>query len=233
MESDELIARGFWGPRQESPDQIADKLVAFFAALDDVVGETLRWSSSHLAGGLIAEPANALQAISEAFRRNTDAPYLGVTQAYDARGERIEDLSITMSVGGYSETSNVRNAFVLKWRGEDATAFAAPVLRQLVSVWDPDWAVVAPRPFMRALSEVQPVGTPEPKIGCLTYLSAGRGQALLGDMDKHLEKLDNGGVVIGSGEGDGLLSLDKATELARMLRLSAAFSPTPTSRSKL
>ncbi|MER7606823.1 Imm52 family immunity protein [Nocardioides sp. NPDC127503] len=230
---DELIARGFWGPRQEPPDQIADKLVAFLAALDDVVGETLRWSSLHLASRLIAEPANALQVISDAFHRNTDAPHLGVTQAYEARGERIEDFSITMTVGGYSETPNVRNTFVLKGRGEDAEALADPILRQLVSVWDPDWAAVAPRSIMRLLSEVHPVGEPGPKMGCLTYLSAGRAQALPSGMDKHLEKLDNGGVVIGSGEPDGFLSVEKVTEFAKVLRLSAAFSPTPTDRSKL
>lgn len=229
---DELIARGFWGPRQESPVQIADKLVAFLAALDDVVGEALRWSSPHLADGLIADPANALQVIEEAFRRNVDAPHLGVTQAYDARGEKTEDSSITMSVGGYSEAPNVRNAFVLTWRGEDAGVFADPILRQLISVWEPDWAAVGPRSFMRALSEVQPVGTPEPKIGCLTYLSVGRAQALPGGIDKYVERLDDGGVVLGSGEGDGFLSVDEATELAKMLRLSAAFSPTSTSRSR-
>ena len=215
---DELIARGFWGPRQESPDQIADKLVAFLAALDVVAGETLRWSSSRLPGKVIAEPAIALKVISDAFQRNTDAPHLGVTQAYDARGTRLEDVSITMTVGGYSDSPNVRNAFVLKWRGADVGALAGPILRRLVSVWDPYWAAVTSRTLMRAVAEVQPAGKPGPKVGHLTYLSAERAQALPGGLDdKQLETLDDGGIIIGSGEGDGFLSVEGATALQRRL----------------
>ena len=207
-----LIARGFWGPRYESPQQIADKLVAFLAALEEVVGETLPWSSARLPGSLIAEPANALKVISDAFHRNTDAPHLGVTQAYEARGTRLEDVSITMSVGGYSESPNVRNTFVLKWCGADVGALADPILRGVVSAWDPDWAAVASRSLMRALAEVRPAGKPGPKVGHLTYLSAGRAQALPGGLDdKQLETLDDGGVIIGSGEGDGFLSVEGAS----------------------
>jgi hypothetical protein len=51
-------------------------------------------------------------------------------------------------------------------------------------------------------------------------------------LERHLVKLDDGGVVIGSGEGSGFLSVEKAAELARDLGTSTAFSPTPTSRSK-
>lgn len=85
---EELIARGFWGPRQETPEQIADKLVAFVTSLDEVVGESIPWSSHSLPGQSIAEPTNALQLISEAFRENTDAPHLGIRQSYRASGER-------------------------------------------------------------------------------------------------------------------------------------------------
>ncbi|MEU0315098.1 hypothetical protein [Nocardioides sp. NPDC006273] len=213
-----LIARGFWGPRYEPPQQIADKVVAFLAALDGVVGETLPWSSARLPGSSIAEPANALRAISEAFQRNTDAPHLGVTQAYDARGKRVEDVSITTTVGGYSDSPNVRNAFVLKWRGADVGALAVPILRRLVSVRDPDWAAVTSRTLTRALAEVRPAGKPGPKVGHLTYLSAGRAQALPGGLDdKQLETLDDGGIIIGSGEGDGFLSVEGATALQRRL----------------
>lgn len=228
---EELIARGFWGPRQESPDRIADKLVAFVTGLDEVVGESVPWSSHRLPGKSIAEPANARQVISDAFRENTDAPHLGINQSYDAGGKRVKKFSIGLSAGGYSDSPNVRNAFIVKWRGADLAEFADPILRQLISVWDPDWAAVTSRSLLNALAEVQPAGKSGPKVGYLSYLSEGRAQALPGGMDEHLLKLDNGGVIIGSGESDGFLSVDKATEFARGLKHSAAFSPTPTSRS--
>ncbi len=229
---EELIARGFWGPRQETAEQVADELLAFIAGLDKVLGETIAWSSPALPGKPIGERDNALQAISDAFRENKDAPHVGISQAYRARANRIDTAAITMIVGGYSESAKVRNSFVVKWRGADIAILAAPILRRLVSAWDPDWAAVTSRSFTDALAEVQPAGKPGPKLGYLSYLSEGRAQALPGGMDKHLTKLDNGGIVIGSGEGDGFLSVAKATEFAKVLRLSAAFSPTPTTRSK-
>lgn len=229
---EELIARGFWGPRQETAEQVADELGAFIAGLDEVLGEKISWVSPLLPGKPLEERDNALQAISEAFRENKDAPHLGISQSYRARGTRINTAAITLVVGGYSESAKVRNSFVVKWRGADIATLADPILRSLVSAWDPDWAAVTSRSFTDALAEVQPVGKPGPKLGYLNYLSEARAQALPGGLDKHLTKLDNGGVVIGSGEGDGFLSVDKATEFAKVLRLSAAFSPTPTTRSK-
>ena len=229
---EELIARGFWGPRQESAELVTDELVSFIAGLDEVLGEKLSWASPALPGKPLEERDNALQAISGAFRDNTDAPHVGISQSYRARGTRIGTAAITMIVGGYTESAKVRNSFVVKWRGADIAILAAPILRRLVSAWDPDWAAVTSRSFTDALAEVQPVGRPGPKLGYLSYLSEGRAQALPGGMDKHLTKLDNGGIVIGSGEGDDFLSVDKATEFAKVLRLSAAFSPTPTTRSK-
>ncbi|NIK54864.1 Imm52 family immunity protein [Kribbella shirazensis] len=228
---DQLIARGFWGPRQESADRVADKLVAFLAALDEVVGESLPWSSHHLPGKLLAEPVNALQVISDAFRENTDAPQLGINQVYEAHGARVGKVRISMTVGGHSDSPRLHNTFLVKWRDAEEDALADPILRQLVSVWDPDWAAVTSRSLMEAMAQVQPRGTPGPKVGYLTYLSEGRAQVLPDGLEKHVLRLENGGVVIGS-EGGGFLSEDKVGEFARDLKSSAAFGATPTSRSK-
>ncbi|TCC19499.1 Imm52 family immunity protein [Kribbella speibonae] len=230
--NDLLIARGFWGPRRESPDQVADRLVPFLEALNEVVGESLPWSSHALPGKLLTEPANARQVISDAFGENTDAPHLGIHQAYDARGATAGQLRITMGVGGYSDAPNVHNAFLVKWRAADDEPLADPILRHLVAAWDPDWAAVTSRSLMDALAEVQPRGTPGPKVGYLTYLSEGRAQVLPGGLEEHLLSLESGGVVLGSGEGNGFLSEDKVGEFARDLRSTAAFAATPTSRSK-
>ncbi|MGH3353161.1 MAG: hypothetical protein ACRDPS_21030 [Nocardioides sp.] len=229
---EELTARGFWGPRQETPDQIADKLVAFVTGLNDVVGDDITWSAPGLRGQSLADPEVARQVISKAFADNTDAPHLGISQAYDARGKKIKMISITMGVGGYSDSPKMQNRFVLDWFGDGGSALADPILRHIVSVWDPDWADVTAMSFMEALIDVQPVGKPTPKVGYLTYLSEARAQALPGGLENHKTNLDGGGAIIGSGEGDGFLSVDKATEFAKVLRLSPAFSPTPTDRSK-
>ncbi|SDL22953.1 hypothetical protein SAMN05428985_111132 [Nocardioides sp. YR527] len=229
---EELIARGFWGPRQETPERVAEELSAFIAGLGEVLGEKISWSSPTMPGKPLEDGDNVLKAISDAFRENTDAPNLGISQAYRGRGDRVM-VAITLIVGGYTESAKVRNSIVVKWRGADIAQFAGPVLRQLASAWDPDWAAVTSRSLNEALAEVQPVGKPGPKLGYLNYLSQGRAKALPGGMDKHLDELDNGGVVIGSGEGDGFLSVEKVTEFAKVLRLSAAFSPTPADRSKL
>lgn len=227
-----LTARGFWGPRPESPDRIADRLVAFLTGLDGVVGESLPWSSHTLPGALLTEPANARQVLSEAFRENTDAPHLGVSQAYDAGGTRVGGISITMIVGGYSDNPRIKNGVVVNWYGADPEALAGPILRRFASAWDPDWAQVTSTPLMSALVDVQPVGKRHPHVGYLTYLPEERAQVLPSGLEKHLLRLESGGVVIGSGEGDGFLSVDEVGDLARSLGSSEAFSATPTSRSK-
>jgi hypothetical protein len=231
--NDELIIRGFWGPRQESPETIADKLVAFIARLDGVLGESITWTSHRLPGESLADQTVARQVVTAAFAENIDAPHLGISQSYDGKATKFEFVSIGMVVGGHSDVKNVKNSIVLKIRGAGVERFGAAVLRVIVSEWDPDWGDVTTMPFMKELTGVQPRGKPIPKMGLMTYLSEGRAQALPGGLEKHLQKLDNGGVLIGSGENDDFLTVAKATEFAKVLKLSAAFAETPTTRSKL
>ncbi|MFB6720682.1 hypothetical protein ACFCV3_10995 [Kribbella sp. NPDC056345] len=220
-----LIARGFWGPRQETPDRVADRLLAFLAGLDEVVGESVRWSSPESAGQSLAEPENARRVIADAFRANTDAPHLGINQAYDGSGQRVRKFRISMGVGRYSESPNAHNSFVVRWVGPET--LADPILRRVVTAWDPDWGNVTSRSLRDALAGLQPAAQPD--VGYPNYLSEGRAQALPGSLEQQVVKLDEGGVIIGSGDSGDLLSLEKTAEL---LGPSPAFAPTPTSRSK-
>ena len=135
-----IVARGFWGPRQETPERVADKLVTFLIALDKIVGESISWTSHNLPGRPLTNPENARRVISDAFHRNTDAPHLGVAQAYDAQSTRLGGVSLSMIVGGYSDSPKIKNAFVMRWHGAEPEAFAEPILRLIVSVWEPDRA---------------------------------------------------------------------------------------------
>lgn len=229
---DELIARGFWGPRPESPEAVADALLAFLAVLDDTVGERLRWSSYALPDRSITEPGIAVELITDAFRKNTDAPHLGIHQTYDAHGTRVGEAEISMAVGGWSDSPRFHNAFLVTWRGAEPAALADPILRRLVATWDPDWAAVTSDPLMCALDDLQPRGRPGPKVGYLTYLSEGRARAMPADRAGHLQRLENGGGVLGASEGDGLLPEDELRDLVTDRRLEAALGPTPTTRSK-
>jgi hypothetical protein len=102
----------------------------------------------------------------------------------------------------------------------------------VVTAWDPDWGNVTSRSLRDALAGAQPAGKPGPDIGYLNYLSEGRAQALPGDLDQQVVRLDEGGVIIGSSESGDLLPVEKTAKLAEVLRPSPAFAPTPTSRSK-
>lgn len=228
-----MVIRGFWGPRQESPEAIADKLVAFIMRLDGVLGESVAWTSHRMPGESLADPTVARQVVTAAFEENTDAPHVGISQSYDGKATNFEAVSIGMVVGAHSDVKNVKNSIVFKLRGAEVERFGVDVLRAIVAEWDPDWGDVTTMPFMKELAGVQPRGKPVPKMGLVTYLSEGRARALPGGLEKHLQKLDNGGVLIGSGENDGFLTVAKATEFAKVLKLSAAFAETPTTRSKL
>ncbi|MFC7622323.1 hypothetical protein [Microlunatus sp. GCM10028923] len=220
-----MIARGFWGPRPESAERITDRLLAFLTGLDDDLEERVPWTSHKLPGRSLVESGKLGTLIDDAFRRNTDAPPLGITQAYDARGRRFEQLSITMNVGGSSP--RVRNGFVMTWSGDAAAAPAERILRRLVATWEPDWAAVAPRSLLRELADVQPVGTPTPKLGSLSYLSAATAVALPDGFGPHLLRLEDGGVMINSGEGTGFLPVQTLRELARSLNDHPAARPAP------
>ncbi|WP_116950650.1 Imm52 family immunity protein [Jiangella endophytica] len=226
-----LVMRGFWGARQESAKAVADKLVAFTARLDGVVGERVSWTTRDMRS--LADPLEFEQVVAAAFDENTDAPHLGASQFYDGSAKGLEAASIGMVVGGYSDSGNVKNSIVVKIRSADVERFGAAVLRAVVSEWDPDWGDVTSSSLMRALADAQPRGKPIPKMGYMTYLSEARAQALPDGLEKHLQRLDNGGVVIGSNEKDGFLTAATATELAELLRSSAAFAATPASSSKL
>ena len=216
-----LIARGFWGPRQETPDRVADRLLAFLAGLDEVVGESVRWSSPEFSERSLAEPGNAQRVVADAFRANTDAPHLGINQAYDGSGQRVRKFRISMGVGRYSESPNAHNSFVVRWAG--AEALAEPILRRIVSAWGPDWGNVTSRSLREALAGLQPAAKTGPDVGYLTFLSDQRAQVLPAGLDQQVVE---GGVIIGSGES-------AVEKLAEVLRPSPAFAPTPTSRSKL
>ena len=215
--AESLIARGFWGPRPESPERITGRLLAFLTGLDDDLEERVPWSSHELPGRSLVESGTLGSLIADAFRRNTDAPHLGITQAYDADSRRFGRLSLTMNVGGSSPSPRVRNGFVLSWYGDAAAAPAGRILRRLVSAGEPDWAAVTSHPLLRELADVQPVGTPTPKLGYLSYLSAATAAGLPDGFAAHLLRLADGGVMINSGEGTGFLPVQRIRELARLL----------------
>lgn len=212
-----LVARGFWGPRPESPERINDRLLAFLTGLDEDLGERVPWSSHQVPGRSLVESGELGALIADAVRRNTDAPHLGITQAYDARSRRFGRLSLTMNVGGSSPSPRVRNGFVLSWYGDEPAEPAGRILRRLVSAWQPDWAAVTSHPLLRELADVQPVGTPTPKLGYLSYLSPATAAGLPDDFAPHLLRLEDGGVMINSGEGTGFLPVERLRVLATAL----------------
>jgi hypothetical protein len=121
----------------------------------------------------------------------------------------------------------------VKWREAEPKSLADPILRRLIAVWDPDWAAVTSRSLMVALADLQPTGSPGPKIGYLTYLAEGRARVLPSGLAEQALRLGNGGVILGSGGGTGFLPVDRLRDFARDRSHNAAFGPTPTSRSKV
>lgn len=228
--SDSLLIRAFWGPRQESVNQIAERMVKFGTGLDTLIGRATSWK---VPGGdevTLSELGGVQQVLQGAMQKSLDAPHLGLLQSFRSNSPKVGKLSLTVVAGGYSNSDNVYNSVVLKCPETDASrSIALEALSALASAWDPDWGEVTSYGLIDAMENIN---FPErsPGIGHMTYLSGGRTE-LLPEVDANIANCENGSILT-SVNDDGLLSVDDVLELAQSLDGSVVLSGVPTNRSK-
>ncbi|MEU3843293.1 hypothetical protein AB0E88_25035 [Streptomyces sp. NPDC028635] len=229
------VVRGFWGPREESAEALADRwkrtldrLASLLPALAPEPGEVWTWQQIHESG-----PATALRADAESI-----LAALRSVQAEDGwSGSTGYGLSLV--VGGVSGwRADIRGAaggapeFVLQnlilevEAPEGAVIPEAELLTLVAESWEPDFGDVTDDDVLDALEDEADFGVGEPSVGRFGYLSPGRAALVPADLpDVTRTGLPAGGL---------LLSVDppasethKVVQVNVRLREAGALQPLP------
>ncbi|MFD1812939.1 hypothetical protein [Rhodococcus gannanensis] len=217
------IVRGFWGPRPESLDEVADRWLATLTAIDELLPGA-GWQHVHASGPPTALPPER-------------APLLGALRAAEA-AEGWSDvigtglrLIRTTTAGGEIEVSGLAGgapeyllqSLVIGITSPDGVALPeARLLAAVVLAWEPDFGDVTDDDILDALEDDGGFAVDDPAIGRLAYLSARRGARLPDDLGAARREALVGGVVVATSGGP-----DAVVRVAGLLRDAGVLQPLP------
>ncbi|MFJ3983401.1 Imm52 family immunity protein [Streptomyces fungicidicus] len=222
------VVRGFWGPRQESAEQLAARwstmLDRFTRLLPETTGtwrtvpasgtgETLRPDEESLLGALLA--AQAADDWSAA-----DGTSLRLLADGAAPGWKVEVSGLAGGTPEYLLQSLV--ATIVSPDGADLPD--AGLLAAVAESWQPDYGDVSDRAVTAALKKEAGFRIGTPSVGWVGYLSAGRVARTPADSFPEREELRTGGVLLTlASPGDTVTVVDAY----RTLKGSGALDPLP------
>ncbi|GAA2395129.1 hypothetical protein GCM10010420_20690 [Streptomyces glaucosporus] len=232
-----LTVRGFWGPREETPRELADRWLDFLGRLRELDGEVFSdWREVAEAGAEAPPVALDPEGFAEYIVRHDPDPgaypvgYRTGLWTRRAGGPKVE---IGATAGGVA--GGVPQSVVLKMRSKEADADDPLVgrlphaLTALAGAWDVDWGDFADRALMSAVREAFDLDNSSPRCGRAVHLSAGRAALVPDDLPGRRLPVAHGGVVIDlsgpEGEAPGtelVLAVNEA------LRKTGALAPLPT-----
>jgi hypothetical protein len=143
-------------------------------------------------------------------------------------GDDDDPVGLAIKCGMSNATPGLSNAVVLDLplrspRGANlySRAVVAAAIEILVEAWDPDWATVT----SNSLREAQAVTGGRPVVGCLTYLSAGRGDVPPLPAPFVVERVAAAGSLISVDEDFAVVEPGLLSKLSAMLGASLLRSP--------
>ncbi|MBJ6640410.1 hypothetical protein H4K36_25725 [Streptomyces sp. DHE7-1] len=239
--AEQLMMRGFWGPRQEKSDDLAERLSAFCRRLGELIpGGIVHWLDAQDAAVALASQEGARAFVGQRFAGLADDEgRLGVVLVASAEGAGGMKLTFSASAGGYSELRTLKNNAVLKIdvpSGVTAQAhaeLARECFAVLVEEWEPDWADLTSHDLWDAIRDKVQVKSRTPRAGFVTYLSSGRREGVPADIVAPSVATADGGILIGAGTGSEFIGQDRVAQIDNALRSTPAFEPVPTDRSRL
>lgn len=239
-----LTVRGFWGPREETPRELADRWIGFLGRLREVDGEVFSGWREVVEGGAEA-PAAALDPewFAEYIVRydpDLDAYPVGYRTSLWTRQDGKPKVEIGVSAGGTADS--VPQSVVLKLRsgemgdGDPLVGRLPHALAALADAWDVDWGDFADRALMSAVREAFDLENSSPRCGRAVHLSSGRAALVPDDLPGRRLPVAQGGVVIDLSGPDGEAP-EKGLVIAvnEALRRTGALAalPVPMDRAKL
>jgi len=201
-------AGAYWGPRKESPEECAQRTVAFLqlmASSDPFLAQWYKPTRSRKKGHKFLLVPPDLPTLTEAFRRGVNREdggpaieSLGFNVGLDNGGSNRAHAFLRIFCGAYSEAvSNLCLLSTLKPGPDEDRVLSAPVLegvvRRMVQAWEPDWAVATSSKHRDLLSEKDKAG---PLVGWVTYLSRQRGVVPPLPAPVRIERVEDKGTLV-------------------------------------
>ncbi|WP_043259960.1 Imm52 family immunity protein [Streptomyces hokutonensis] len=226
------LVRGFWGPREESVEELADRWAATLDRLALLLPEAAlpgEWNVVRASGGP-ATPlstdadTHSLRAVLQAARAADDwAKGTGTALRLTAAGAPGWTVEVSGLAGGDSEF--LLQSLVIGIRPPAGAALpATELLTAVAEFWAPDFGDVTDDDVLDALEDEAEYRVGEPCVGRVGYLSPARGELVPDDLTAARTAVPGGGLLLDiAAEGH----VDTVVRAFERLRETGALRPLP------
>ncbi|WNI25480.1 hypothetical protein [Streptomyces sp. ITFR-16] len=173
------VVRGFWGPRRESPAQLAGRWKAMLDALPGLLpvagpGQDWAWIR-HRASGRPAPLVPGTEELRAELQADHDSPQTSDGAGLHLAATPAPGWEVDLTGRGGAESEYLIQALVLAVVSPDGAEVPEAALLALVAdVWQPDIGDVTDDDLLDALEDDAGYGVGDPCVGRLGYLSPGR-----------------------------------------------------------
>ncbi|MFJ2159826.1 hypothetical protein [Streptomyces sp. NPDC087856] len=221
------LVRGFWGPREESVEELAGRWKATLDQLTRLLPQAAlpaEWTVVSPPGSLVPSDEGDLRtALQKAQAADDWSKGTGTALRLTATGSPDWTVEVSGLAGGDSEF--LLQSLVIAIRSpEDTELPGTQLLAAVAEFWHPDFGDVTDDDVLDALEDDAEYGVGEPCVGRVGYLSPGRAELVPADLTAPRTAVPGAGVVLDiAAEGD----VDTVVHAFERLRESGALRPLP------
>lgn len=233
----DVVVRGLWGVRQQSPDQLAERWLVLLRALAAIDGETCgHWYEA--AEDNVSPPAVALTvpAIAEYIDRqnpDSDADYIGrVASLSAATVLGRPQVETWINAGGSAK--RVSDSCLVTFRSQkldesvELVRRSGEVLSAIGASWDADWGDAYNDDEHEAVADAFGLRPSAPRGGRSVYLSPGRAALAPEGLPGTYTRTAAGGLLIDlTRGGTAQPAIGSIIDANRKLRTAGALDPLP------
>ncbi|MEV0006739.1 hypothetical protein [Streptomyces sp. NPDC047973] len=236
--SGELVVKVSWGPRPESPEELAVRWLAALGRLTELSAPEAvewRWDTEDGKGGPVPSDAKEFAVTVEAGGPEEDAEIIG-WQAAVVGTWPDGGYAYLKAKGGGSDEYTPFTATLQLFPAPGAPARAEPplsgrlpeALAALAETWGADTGLVYDRPLFNAIRSAFGLRNSQPRAGWATYLSANRAALVPEDLPGARHTTADGGLVLDSGRStEGVEAAQRALADAGALESLPVSDPRP------
>ncbi|MFC8287028.1 serine/threonine-protein kinase [Streptomyces cyaneofuscatus] len=221
------VVRGFWGPRPESADALADRWRQTLDGLAVLVPQAAdAWSQVHADGPATAITADG-KALLDAVRTAQSAAdwsdLTGTGLRLVGTGTPGWEAEVSGLAGGRPEFL-LQSLAVILHAPDDAPVPEEDILALLARVWEPDFGDVSDDDVLDALEDEAGYAVGDPVVGRTGYLSPARAALVPEDLAAVRQELPGGGELLSIAAPGDSAAVVRAYE---RLREAGALAPLP------
>ncbi|MEI7034857.1 hypothetical protein [Streptomyces pratensis] len=221
------VVRGFWGPRPEPVEVLADRWQQTLRGLAALVPQAAgAWSQVHANGpatALTPDGAALLDALRTAQSAADWSDLTGTGLRLVGTGTPGWEVELSGLAGG-APRSLLQSLAVVLHAPDVAVVPEEGVLSLLARVWEPDFGDVSDDDVLDALEDEAGFSVGDPVIGRAGYLSAARAALVPDDLAAVRERLPGGGELLSVAAPGDSAAVVRAYE---RLREAGALEPLP------